>query len=162
MLQEKPCKHPIQPMKKLKCKAFLHLVFSPPSPLPLRKRLKYLKQFTGICTKGWDSFFFLFFLFVTTWREKIDKMSANAFSHSKRTADLLVALSVIINETNLKRKINADLWGVKQAVRWRWNVRKIARLWQRSTYGFNHFFSFFFLKDAIEGFFDKVANSTKK
>lgn len=29
--------------------------------------------------------------------------------------------------------------------------------------GFNHFFSFFFfLKDAIEGFFDKVANSTKK
>lgn len=27
--------------------------------------------------------------------------------------------------------------------------------------GFNHFFPFFF-KDAIEGFFDKVANSTKK
>lgn len=51
--------------------------------------------------------FFLFLLFVTTWTENIDKMSANAFSHSKRIADL-VALNVTINKTFLKQ-INADL-----------------------------------------------------
>ena len=47
----------------------------PPPPHP-KKRLKYLKKFTGICTKG-------VIFFVTTWREKRDKMKANAFSHSK-------------------------------------------------------------------------------
>lgn len=88
---------------------FFILSSHPPPHPPPRKRLKYLKQFTGICTKGMG-FFFSFFLFVTTWREKIEKMNANAFSHSKITAGLLVALYVIINETNFKRKINADLW----------------------------------------------------
>lgn len=47
-------------MKKLKCKAFLHLVFSP-RPAPTEKRLKYLKQFTGVCTKGMGFFFSIFF-----------------------------------------------------------------------------------------------------
>jgi hypothetical protein len=32
----------------------------------------------------------------------------------------------------------------------------------REAHTLRSLFSFFFLKDAIEGFFDKVANSTKK
>ena len=52
----------------------------------------------------------IFFFFLLQHEEKkIDQMSADAFSHSKRTADLLVALDVITNKMSLKRKINADL-----------------------------------------------------
>lgn len=55
-------------------------------------------------------------------------MSADAFSHSKRTADL-VALNVIIKQTGGKKKrLMLTCEGEKQAVRWRWNVRKIAHL----------------------------------
>lgn len=63
--------------RKWNVRLFFILSLRHPSPHP-KKRLKYLKKFTGICTKG-----VIFFFFVTTWREKIDKMKANAFSHSK-------------------------------------------------------------------------------
>lgn len=43
MLQEKPCKHPIQPMKKVKRKAFLHLVSSPSLPPPQEKAQVFKK-----------------------------------------------------------------------------------------------------------------------
>lgn len=52
--------------------------------------------------------------------------------------------------------------GVKQAVRWDGMLERLHVYDKEALNGFNHFFSFFFLKDAIEGFFDKVANSTKK
>lgn len=153
MLQEKPCKHPIHPMKKLKCKAFLHLSFTSP---PLRERLKYLKQFTGVCTKGMG-FFFSFFLFVTTWREK-NRWNANAFSHSKRTADLLVALNVIINKTNFKKRLMLTCEGVKPSSEMKMECWKDCTSMTKKHLRLPAFF----LRDAIEGFFDKVANSTKK
>lgn len=78
----------------------LFFILSPhPPPTPTEKKAQVFKTIYRHMYKRMG-FFFLFFLFVTTWREKIDKMSADAFSHSKRTADLLVALNVIINETN--------------------------------------------------------------
>lgn len=40
-----------------------------------------------------DGILFFYFLFCYNMKRKIDKMSTNAFSHSKRTAALLVALS---------------------------------------------------------------------
>ena len=166
MLQEKPCKHPVHPMKKRKCKAFLHLSSRPPLPNP-EKGSSIWNNLQAYVQKGRVFFFFFpFFLFVTTWREKIDQMSADAFSHSKRTADLRVALDVITNERSLKRKINADLWRCKTTNRWdedgmleRLHIHEKEALPASITFFFPFFF---FLKDAIEGFFDKVANSTKK
>lgn len=84
-------------------------------PSPTQKKAQVFETIYRRMYKrdGFFFFFLFFFLFVTTWREKIDQMSADAFSHSKRTADLRVALDVITNETSLKRKINADLWRCK-------------------------------------------------
>lgn len=79
----------------------LFFILSPhPPPTPTEKKAQVFKTIYRHMYKRMGFFFSFFFLFVTTWREKIDKMSADAFSHSKRTADLLVALNVIINETN--------------------------------------------------------------
>lgn len=61
--------------RKWNVRLFFILSLYHPTPHP-KKMLKYLKQFTGVCTKG-------VIFFVTIWREKIDKMRANAFSHSK-------------------------------------------------------------------------------
>lgn len=102
-------------------------------------------------------FFFFFFLFVTTWTEKIDKMSANAFSHSKRTAALLVALCVVINK--LKERLMPTCDGGQAAGDGdgMLDCTSVAQKHLRPPALF-----LFSLKDAIEGFFDKVANSTKK
>lgn len=48
---------------------FFILSSHPPHPPP-RKRLKYLKQFTGVCTKGMGFFFFLFFPFCYNMKRK--------------------------------------------------------------------------------------------
>lgn len=107
MLQEKPCKHPIHPMKKRKRKAFLHLVFAP-SPPPTEKKAQVFKTIYRRMYKRDGIFFSFFLLFVTTWREKIDKVSANAFSHSSRPAELLAARSVPPTKRT-EGKINADV-----------------------------------------------------
>lgn len=134
-------------------------------PSPTQKKAQVFETIYRHMYKR-DGLFFSFFLFVTTWREKIDQMSTDAFSHSKRTADLRVALDVITNERSLKRKINADLWRCKTTNRWdedgmleRLHIHEKEALPASITF---FFLFFFFLKDAIEGFFDKVANSTKK
>lgn len=70
MLQEKPCKHPIQPMKKLKCKAFLHLVFAP-LPSPTQKKAQVFKTiYRRMYKRDGVLFFFLFFFFLLQHEEK--------------------------------------------------------------------------------------------
>lgn len=49
---------------------FFILSSHPPPHPPPRKRLKYLKQFTGVCTKGMGVFFFSFFYFLLEHEEK--------------------------------------------------------------------------------------------
>lgn len=88
MLQEKPCKHPIQPMKKLKCKAFLHL-FSP-LPSPHQEKAQVFKTIYRSMYKGDGIIFFPFLLKYD--KKKIDKMSTDVFSHSKTTADLVALI----------------------------------------------------------------------
>lgn len=82
MLQEKPCKHPIQPMKKVKRKAFLHLVSLPSLPPPQEKAQVFKKIYRHMY-KRCDFFFLL-----QHEEKKIDKMKANAFSHSKEICRL--------------------------------------------------------------------------
>lgn len=79
----------------------LFFIFSP-LPSPHQEKAQVFKTIYRSMYKRDGIFFFFFSFFVKTWREKIDKMSTDVFSHSKRTADL-VALSV--RET----KINADV-----------------------------------------------------
>lgn len=144
MLQEKPCKHPIQPMKKLKCKAFLHLVFSPPSPRPLRKRLKYLKQFTGICTKGWDSFFFFFFSFCYNMKRKNRQDEHKCIFTFKKNCRPPSGSKYDPKQNKFNKKINADLWGVKQAVRWDGMLERLHIYDKEALTASITFFFFFF------------------
>lgn len=108
MLQEKPCKHPIQPMKKLKCKAFLHL-FSP-LPSPHQEKAQVFKTIYRSMYKG---FFFFFFFFVKTWREKTDKMSTDVVHIGKNCG--LSGSSVVPRRVMLMCE-----WVDKQ----RWSVRR--------------------------------------
>lgn len=59
MLQEKPCKHPLHPMKKRKRKAFLHLVLAP-SPPPTEKKAQVFKTIYRRMYKRDGILFFLF------------------------------------------------------------------------------------------------------
>lgn len=94
-------------------------------------------------------------------KRKIDQMSTDASSHSERTADLPVTLSMTLNTTNLTRRLMLTC-EVKQAVRWDGMLERLHIYDKEALTASITFFSFSSLKDAIEGFFDKVANSTKK
>lgn len=69
MLQEKPCKHPIHPMKKRKRKAFLHLVFAP-SPPPTEKKAQVFKTIYRRMYKRVGVLFFFLFFFLLQHGEK--------------------------------------------------------------------------------------------
>lgn len=107
-------------------------------------------------------FFFLFFSFCYNMKRKNRQDEHKCIFTFKKNCRPPSGSKYDPKQNKFNKKINADLWGVKQAVRWDGMLERLHIYDKEALTASITFFSFSSLKDAIEGFFDKVANSTKK